>query len=74
MLTSKISSKGQVALPKEIRESLHATPGDLIEYEVKGDCVLIRRVPPFDRTFYEALGGTLSEWSSPEDEQAFSDL
>ncbi len=74
MLVSKISSKGQVTIPKRVRESLRANPGDLIEYEVEGNVVMVRRVEPFDRSFHAALSETLTEWSSPEDEEAFRDL
>ncbi len=74
MLVSKISGKGQVTLPKKVRESLHARPGDLIEYEVQDGVVLVRRAGPFARSFHAALSDTLTEWSSPEDEEAFRDL
>lgn len=74
MLVSKLSSKGQVTIPKEVRECLHARPGDLIEYEVQGDVVIMRRIEPFDRAFHAAISDTLTEWSSPEDEKAFGDL
>lgn len=74
MLVSRISSKGQVTIPKEVRERLHAKVGDLLEYEVQGNVVTVRRVEPFDRAFHGALSETLTEWSSPEDEEAFRDL
>jgi len=74
MLVSKISKKGQVTIPKIVRESLRASPGDWIEYEVQDNVILLRRVEPFDRAFHTALSNTLTEWSSPEDEEAFRDL
>ena len=74
MLVSKISRKGQVTIPKKVRKSLHANPGDFIEYEVEGDVVMVRRAEPFDRAFHAALSDTLTEWLSPEDEEAFRDL
>ena len=74
MLVSKISSKGQVTIPKSVRESLRTSPGDWIEYEVQDNVILLRRVEPFDRAFHTALSNTLTEWSSPEDEEAFRDL
>ena len=74
MLTSKISRKGQVTIPKEVRKSIRADPGDLIEYEIQDNVVLIRRVEPFDRPFHATLQETLTERSSPEDEKAFRDL
>jgi AbrB family looped-hinge helix DNA binding protein len=74
MLCSKISRKGQVTIPKQVRQCIRVAPGDLIEYEIQDDTVLIRRVTPFDRSFYTALQETLTEWASPEDNQAFHDL
>ena len=74
MLASKISSKGQVTIPKKVRESLRTQPGDWIEYELQDGAVVMRRAEPFDRAFHAALSETLTEWSSPEDEEAFRDL
>jgi AbrB family looped-hinge helix DNA binding protein len=74
MLTSKISQKGQVTIPKEIRKTIGANAGDLIEYEIQDNLVVIRRVEPFDRSYHAALQSTLSEWTSEEDEKAFRDL
>jgi antitoxin PrlF len=74
MLVSKVSSKGQVTIPKEVRDCLRARPGDLIEYELQGNVAVVRRIEPFDRAFHAALSDTLIEWSSPEDEKAFRDL
>ena len=74
MLVSRISSKGQVTIPPKVRESLGAGPGDLLEYELQGNAVMVRRAEPFDPGFHAALSETLTEWSSPEDEEAFRDL
>ena len=74
MLVSKISKKGQVTIPKIVRESLRAKPGDWIEYEVRDNVIQLRRVEPFDRAFHAALSDTLTEWASAEDEEAFRDL
>ena len=74
MLVSKLSAKGQVTIPKNVREKLGLEPGDGIGYEVEGDAVRIRRVDPFDASFHRALSQTLSEWATPEDEEAFGDL
>jgi len=74
MQTSKLSSKSQVTLPKEVRDALGARPGDTIVYEVEGDMVRLRRQDPFDAEFHKAISATLSEWASDEDEEAFSAL
>jgi len=74
MIKSRISPKGQITLPKAVREAMGAGPGDSIVYEVEGNAVRLRRVDPFDVEFHDALARTLDEWSSDEDEAAFRDL
>lgn len=74
MQTSKLSSKSQVTLPKEVRAALKLHAGDVIAYQIEGDVVSLRRVEPFDAAFHQALNTTLDEWSSDEDEEAFRDL
>jgi antitoxin PrlF len=74
MQTSKLSSKGQITIPREIREKLGIEPGQLIAYEIREGEVILKRVEPFDVVFHEALSKTLDEWNSPEDEEAFNDL
>jgi antitoxin PrlF len=74
MQTSKLSSKSQVTLPKEVRAALGAGPGDTIAYEVEGNIVRLKRLEPFDAEFHRALSNTLSEWATDEDEEAFGAL
>lgn len=74
MLLSKLSSKGQITLPKKVRDTIGAEPGDTIAYEVKGKNVTLRRIEPMDAAFHAALSKTLDEWTTPEDEDAFRDL
>ena len=74
MQTSKLSSKSQVTLPREVREVLGARPGDTIVYEVEGSVVRLKRLEPFDAAFHKALSNTLTEWASDEDEEAFDAL
>ncbi len=72
---SKLSSKGQVTIPKAVRESLGLEPGDYVTYEnFENDAVIIRRVEPFDAAYHLAVSETLEEWGSEEDDEAFRDL
>ena len=41
MHTSKLSSQGQVTVPKAIREQLALHPGDLVSYEVVDGRVIL---------------------------------
>lgn len=74
MQTSKLSSKGQITIPREIWHKVALEPGHLVAYEVKDSVIILKRVEPFDVAFHEALSKTLDEWNSPEDEEAFHDL
>jgi len=38
-----MGSKGQVVIPKAIRDELGIAPGDEVEFEVAGDAVVVRR-------------------------------
>lgn len=74
METSRLSQKGQVTIPKVVRETLQLNPGDLVAYQVTDGVVTLRRIDPFDERFHAALADTLDEWASPEDDEAFRDL
>lgn len=71
---SRLSSKGQVTIPVEVRERLRLEPGDTVVYEIDNGRAVLRRAEPFDVAYHVALAETLEEWASPEDEKAFSDL
>ena len=43
MSTSTITSKGQITLPKQIREHLHLAPGDRIDFVVEEDGEVVVR-------------------------------
>jgi len=75
MQLAKLSSKGQMTIPIQIRESLHLKAGDTLSWDSKPDgSVSVRKVSPLDIDYISALSGTLSEWNSAEDEEAYRDL
>jgi antitoxin PrlF len=74
MNISKISIKGQVTIPVNIRKAMGIEPGDLIAYELQGKTVKLKRIEPFDAAYHSAIAETLEEWDSPEDDEAFNDL
>lgn len=72
---AKITAKGQTTVPQEIRNLLKIKPGDLIAWEqVAGGAVQVRRVQPTDVEYLRAVQGTLSEWATAADEEAYRDL
>lgn len=74
MHTSRLSPKGQVTIPKEVREQIGLQPGDTVVYEVRNGHLTMTRMEPLDVAFHAALSTTLTEWDSPEDHEAFDDL
>ncbi len=73
--TSKLTSKGQATIPGRIRQLLGLQPGDSVAFEVnENKKVIIRKATPIDFEFAKAIEGTLSEWSSKNDDEAYCDL
>lgn len=73
--SSRITSKYQATVPKEIRQHLHLEKGDEILYELLSDhTVIIRKTSPLDLDYLKALNFTLNEWESDEDERAYKNL
>jgi AbrB family looped-hinge helix DNA binding protein len=73
-MTSKITSKGQTTLPKEIRDKLGVHSGDTLVYEVEGNAVRVRKAEPFDLAWHRVISPTLAEWDSVNDHENFDDL
>jgi antitoxin PrlF len=75
MSDSKLTSKNQATIPKEVRELLKVKAGDRIKFEVLNDGkVVLLKLQPFDKAYTKAVESTLSEWDSPEDDDAYKDL
>jgi AbrB family looped-hinge helix DNA binding protein len=69
-----VSTKGQVTLPKKVREAIGVGPGDAVAYDVGKGVVTLRRLEPIDLAFHAAVESTLEEWNSKEDDEAYGDL
>ena len=69
-LTSKISSKAQTVIPREVRERLGLKPGDLLAYRYTESGVVIEKSMPVEDDPFAAF----TEWASPEDDEAYGDL
>lgn len=72
---SKITTKGQTTVPREVRIALKSKPGDLLAWEIDADNrVCVRRVQPMDVEYLQAVEATMSEWHTAEDEAAYGNL
>jgi AbrB family looped-hinge helix DNA binding protein len=69
VITSKITSKGQVTVPLKVRKELGIEPGDSISYEVHEESAVIRRIPKVDIEWAKSIENTLSEWGDDLDDE-----
>jgi antitoxin PrlF len=67
---SKLTSKSQTVIPKEIRQRLGLKPGDRLRFTVSPAGVMIDRA----NTAEDDPFAVFTEWSSAEDEAAYGKL
>ena len=71
---AKINSRGEITIPKSIRESANLAEGDVIAFEIEGDHLLAYKVISGRDDCLAGFSRGLSEWNSPEDEEAWREL
>lgn len=59
-MTTKLSTKGQLIIPKEVRDNLGWTAGTEIVVETERDRVVLRRVRTLPKTSLRDVVGCLS--------------
>lgn len=59
VITTKISSKGQVVLPKSVRESIRWLPGTELAVELRDDTVCLKALNPFPPTTLKDVQGSI---------------
>lgn len=72
--TSRLTKKYQATIPEPVRRLLHLEAGDAIVFDIEGNDVHLRKARPMDLSFARSLEGTLTEWASEADEEAYRDL
>ncbi len=72
--TSKLTSKFQATIPEPVRKLLHLKTGDEIAFDIEDDSVYLRKARPVDLAFAKSIEGTLTEWTTEADEEAYRDL
>jgi len=71
---SRLTSKYQATIPQAIRRKLNLKPGDAVVFEIENDTVTVRRATALDKEYAKAIEGTLTEWLSKEDDEAYGGL
>ena len=74
MKFSRMTARGQTTIPKRIREEAGLYEGDMLAFEAKGDHLVVRKVMQGHDESDLGVSVSLSEWTSPEDEDAWRDL
>lgn len=74
MLAARLTSKYQATIPNPVREKLGLQKGDVITFEIQKDKVTLKKASPLDLQFAKSLQGTLEEWNSKNDDEAYGDL
>ena len=75
MELARVTAKGQATIPKRIREAAHIREGDMLAFDLdSNNRIIIRRIDSTIDSELLALQETLSEWNSPQDEEAWRDL
>ena len=74
MELAKITANGQTTIPDSICKAANLAEGDVIAFGIKGDHVVIHKLTPDQDGYLRLLSSSLSEWASPEDEEAWRDL
>jgi len=55
---SKVTSQGQISVPKEVRQKLGVGPGSVLEWEEDGNKIVVRRAGAFtSEDIHRALFG-----------------
>lgn len=71
ILLSKLTSKAQTVIPREIRARLGLKPGDVVRYRLTDAGIMIDKLP--QQSDADALAA-FSEWTSAADDEAYAGL
>lgn len=66
MPITKVSSKGQIVLPKSVRDARHWRPGTTLVVEEVPEGVLLRHAKPFAPTSFDQVRGILKYKGRPK--------
>ena len=71
---SKLTTKAQTTIPKDVRKALDLKAGDSIAYDIQGNQVILRKADAYREGYYDMLNRMFEDWGSPEDAEAYDGL
>ena len=74
MAITTVTAKGQVTVPKAIREALGLRQGDRLAWEVHNGEARVKVVTPLDLNHLQGLEANLQDWMNAADDEAFAEL
>jgi antitoxin PrlF len=74
MELATLTAKGQVTVPKAVRDALRLQKVDQLSWELEDGWERVRAVAPLNLVFIQGVEANLAEWSSQADEEAFRNL
>ena len=71
---ARVTSKGQMTIPKRVRQAAGLHTGDVVAFDLDGPRVSFRKISLSEDGYLKGAAATVAEWSSPEDDDAWRDL
>jgi AbrB family looped-hinge helix DNA binding protein len=65
---ARMTSKGQLTVPKPIRDKLNVSAGDSLVFEDRQGEIIIRKQSAVDELWDRGLAATLGEWADELDD------
>ena len=66
--TARITVKGQLTIPKSVRETLNVSKGDTVVFEEKNGEIVVRKATAIDAAWAMGIRTTLGEWEDEIDD------
>ena len=66
--TARITVKGQLTIPKTVRESLNVEKGDAVIFIEKNGEIVVRKATAIDIAWSRGIQTTLNEWEDEIDD------
>jgi AbrB family looped-hinge helix DNA binding protein len=74
MEVSRLTTKGQMTIPKRIRDAAGLRTGDVVGFEIEGAVIRFRKISLGEDGYLKGAADTVAEWARAEDEDAWREL